>query len=157
MTKRQRLTELILNTPKIPATINGRAQGKTYQTARNIADHLLANGVMCIDTNTVDVVKNRKPLITAFGMPLDQLAELIRAKQEGRVIVPPCKVGDKVYVCFSRTRVIECKVARIIIENIEEIGMSFICYGGMRFDMRHWGKTVFLTREEAEEALEGET
>ena len=71
------------------------------------------------------------------------------------VIVPPCKVGDTVYVCFSRTRVIECKVAKIIIENIEEIGMSFICYGGMRFDMRHWGKTVFLTREEAEKALEG--
>ena len=72
------------------------------------------------------------------------------------VIVPPCKVGDTVYVCLSRTRVIECKVARIIIEHIEEIGMSFICYGGMRFDMRHWGKTVFLTREEAEKALEGE-
>ena len=71
------------------------------------------------------------------------------------VIVPPCKVGDTVYVCFSRTRVIECKVAQIIIEHIEEIGMSFICYGGMRFDMRHWGKTVFLTREEAEKALEG--
>lgn len=73
------------------------------------------------------------------------------------VIVPPCKVGDTVYVCFSRTRVIECKVAQIIIEHIEEIGMSFICYGGMRFYMRHWGKTVFLTREEAEKALEGQT
>jgi hypothetical protein len=115
MTERERLTELIMNTPEIPVTINGRAQGRTYQTARNIADHLLSNGV----------------------------------------IVPPCKVGDTVYVCLSRTRVIECKVARIIIERIEEIGMSFICYGGMRFDMRHWGKTVFLTREEAEKALEG--
>ena len=78
-------------------------------------------------------------------------------KDKNAVIVPPCKVGDIVYVCFSRTRVIECKVAQIIIENIEEIGMSFICYGGMRFDMRHWGKTVFLTREEAERALEGKT
>jgi hypothetical protein len=73
------------------------------------------------------------------------------------VIVPPCKVGDTVYVCFSRTRVIECKVARITRENIEEIGISFICYGGMHFDMRHWCKTVFLTREEAEKALEGKT
>lgn len=155
MTERERLIELIRNTPKIPFTVCGRAQGKTYQTAKNIADYLLANGVMCIDTNTVDVVKNREPLITAFGMPLNELADLIRAKREGRVIVPPCKVGDTVYVCFSRTRVIECKVAQIIIEHIEEIGMSFICYGGMRFDMRHWGKTVFLTREEAEKALEG--
>lgn len=117
MTEIERLTELIMNTPKIPVMMNGRAQGRTYQTARNIADHLLANGV----------------------------------------IVPPCKVGDTVYVCFSRTRVIERKVAQIIIEHIEEIGMSFICYGGMRCDMRHWGKTVFLTREEAERALEGKT
>ena len=46
MTERERLTELILNTPKIPVTINGRAQGRTYHTARNVADHLLANGVI---------------------------------------------------------------------------------------------------------------
>ena len=91
--------------------------------------------------------------IEGIGMELvEKHADLLLANG---VIVPPCKVGDTVYVCFSRTRVIECKVARIIIERIEEIGMSFICYGGMRFDMRHWGKTVFLTREEAEKALEG--
>lgn len=154
MTERERLTELIMNTPKIPVMMNGRAQGRTYQTARNIADHLLANGVIVVDTDHVDVVANRKPLRTAFNMPLDKFEELIRAKQEGRLIVPPCKVGDTVYVCFLRTRVIECKVAQITIEHIEDIGMSFICYGGMRFDMRHWGKTVFLTREEAEKALE---
>lgn len=93
--------------------------------------------------------------IEGIGMELvEKHADLLLANG---VIVPPCKVGDTVYVCFSRTRVIECKVAQIIIEHIEEIGMSFICYGGMRFDMRHWGKTVFLTREEAEMALEGKT
>lgn len=93
--------------------------------------------------------------IEGIGMELvEKHADLLLANG---VIVPPCKVGDTVYVCFSRTRVIECKVAQIIIEHIEEIGMSFICYGGMRFDMRHWGKTVFLTREEAERALEGKT
>lgn len=91
--------------------------------------------------------------IEGIGMELvEKHADLLLANG---VIVPPCKVGDTVYVCFSRTRVIECKVAQIIIEHIEEIGMSFICYGGMRFDMRHWGKIVFLTREEAEKALEG--
>ena len=93
--------------------------------------------------------------IEGIGMELvEKHADLLLANG---VIVPPCKVGDTVYVCFSRTRVIECKVAQIIIEHIEEIGMSFICYGGMHFDMRHWGKTVFLTREEAEKALEGKT
>lgn len=82
-----------------------------------------------------------------------EIDDIVDSLLENGVIVPPCKVGDTVYVCFYRTRVIECKVAQIIIENIEEIGMSFMCYGGMRFDMRHWEKTVFPTREEAENAL----
>ena len=67
-------------------------------SVERIADHLLANGVMLVDTNTVNLVTNREPIQTAFGMPLDELADLIRAKQEGRIIVPPCKVGDKAAV-----------------------------------------------------------
>ena len=46
MTERERLTDLILNAPKLEFPFGSRAQGKTYQTAQNIADHLLANGVI---------------------------------------------------------------------------------------------------------------
>lgn len=59
------------------------------------------------------------------------------------VIVPPCKVGDTVYSIMYGHNIIECKVAQITIEPHASIGMSFRCYGGMTFDMRHWGKTVF--------------
>lgn len=41
-----RLIELILNTPVLKFPSGSRAQGKTYQTAQNVADHLLANGVI---------------------------------------------------------------------------------------------------------------
>lgn len=71
------------------------------------------------------------------------------------VIVPPCKVGDTVYYIPSGNHIIECIVAQIVIEPLAEIGMSFLCYGGVRFDMRDWGKTVFRTREEAERAFNG--
>lgn len=110
---RDRLIKLILNTPVLKFPSGSRAQGKTYQTAQNLADHLLANGV----------------------------------------IVPSVKVGQTVYHIFGST-IIDCKVATITIEPFAEIGMSFCCYGGITFDMRHWGKIVFLTKEEAEKALE---
>lgn len=115
MTERERLTELIMNTPKIPVEINGRAQGRTYQTARNIADHLLANGV----------------------------------------IVPPCKVGDKVYyLCRDQETyewyICEREVYSIsVYENSTHIYVSPI----ISFAEIQIGVLVFLTREEAEKAL----
>ena len=45
MTEREKLADLILNAPKLNFPVGSRAQGKTYQTALNMADHLLANGV----------------------------------------------------------------------------------------------------------------
>lgn len=45
MDQKERLIELITNTPRLICK-GGRAQGKTYQTASNMADHLLANGVI---------------------------------------------------------------------------------------------------------------
>lgn len=46
MTEREKLADLILHAPKLNFPVGSRAQGKTYQTALNMADHLLANGVI---------------------------------------------------------------------------------------------------------------
>ena len=53
---RERLIELIMKTPRLPIIINGRKQGKTYQTVSNIVDHLLANGVVALPCKVGDVV-----------------------------------------------------------------------------------------------------
>lgn len=82
----------------------------------------------------------------------ERIADMLLANG---VIVPPCKVRDKVYYIPFGNHIIECIVAQIVIEPFAEIGMSFLCYGGVCFDMRDWGKTIFLTREEAERALKG--
>lgn len=82
------------------------------------------------------------------------------------VIVPPCKVGDVVYyintryhIALYRNRVYEAKVARIVVTTLgvalviqirDESGCCEIP------DVKDFGKTVFLTREEAEQALKGE-
>lgn len=72
------------------------------------------------------------------------------------VIVPPVRVGQTVLYNPFGNHLLELEIAQIIIEPIAEIGMSFHCCGGVVFDMRDFGKTAFLTREDAEKALRKE-
>ena len=68
------------------------------------------------------------------------------------VIVPPCKVGNTVYIPYLST-VIEKKVCSIV---VQKPFCTVYCGGtSLRFFEKDFGKTVFLTREEAEQALKG--
>ena len=110
MTDRDRLIELL------------RKSGASFENAlpEEIADHLLANGV----------------------------------------IVPPCKVGDKVYI-IRRNKVKECEVVFVgisadkkcshfnIVENYAD--GTFKQSYSMVFEVI--GNTVFLTKEETEKKL----
>ena len=80
------------------------------------------------------------------------LRELAKADKEGRVVVLPCKVGDKLYRVFAG-EIFEHRVG----------SMKYFAIQG-RWDIETYpfcpcvessiGKTVFLSREEAEKALE---
>lgn len=84
------------------------------------------------------------------------------------VIVPPCKVGDTVYVLTSDsiTGFEKSRVKRMLLKNLQD-GMTIkiiipcVCddWGGAvrEFYPEDFGKTVFLTREEAEQALKERT
>ncbi len=92
------------------------------------------------------------------GMTLMRLRELAVADQEGRVIVLPCKVGDTVFALLDNKSkyVSECEVKKIGLG--DNIGFATIVPVGYRQEygvsLRGFGKTVFLTREGAEKALE---
>ena len=85
----------------------------------------------------------------------DRLRELAEADKDGRVVVLPCKIGDKLYRVFAG-EIFEHRVGR----------MKYFAIQG-RWDIETYpfcpcvessiGKTVFLTREEAEKAMKGET
>lgn len=85
-------------------------------------------------------------------------AELIADKllAEG-VIVPPCKVGETVYKIFGE-KVVEMRAVAIPLL-ISSCGahLSVTAENGraacISLDIDDFGKTVFLTREEAEKAL----
>lgn len=91
------------------------------------------------------------------GMTLMRLRELAVADQEGRVIVLPCKVGHRVFALLDTDKHIsECEVKQIGMGNkIGFIGLEPIGARGREYgvSLNGFGKTVFLTREEAEKAL----
>ena len=71
---------------------------------------------------------------------------------ENGVIVPPCKVGDKVYIVAEITnKIIECTVLGFW---ICETNCSIITDHGTICSLS-LAETVFLTREAAEQALKG--
>lgn len=90
---------------------------------------------------------------------LDRLEKLAEADRDGRVVVRPCKVGDTVYEVTSRKTISEYRVKAIRVELfctfIEwDIVAGFVDKSIFGVPVDEIGKTVFLTREEAEKALE---
>ena len=84
---------------------------------------------------------------------LDELREMVQAKRDGRCVVLPCKIDDDVYInLFGRTL-----YATVI--SISELASTptYKAMHGIRlcyiFKADDVGRTVFLTREAAEEAL----
>lgn len=92
------------------------------------------------------------------GCDLDRLEKLAEADKDGRVVVPPCKVGDRLYEVTGRKTISVYKVKAIRVELfglfIEwDIVEGFVWQSLSGINAGEIGKTVFFTREEAEKAL----
>lgn len=78
-------------------------------------------------------------------------------KDKSRIVELPCKVGDTLYdiyesVANGNTHIRELKVKDIHIRlDLRDKMWLSVC--GYFFGFEEFGKTVFLTREEAEESL----
>ena len=86
-----------------------------------------------------------------------KLAEYEDLEEQGLLVRLPCKVGDTVYVP-TRVLVSEFKITAIFCD-IHGTYFYWLFYCGIYertsgFSERDIGKTVFLTREEAEKKLE---
>jgi hypothetical protein len=102
--------------------------------------------------------KHMVDLETLNNTPISRLVELAEADKDGRVVVLPCKVGDTVFARLDNKSkyVCECKVKQIVVGNIGFVTFAPIGAPEREYDvsLRGFGKTVFLTREEAEKALQ---
>lgn len=92
------------------------------------------------------------------GVDVDRMKELTEADKDGRLVVLPCKMGQRVFALLDTDKHIsECEVKQIGMGNeIGFIGLEPIGTRGREYGvaLNGFGKTVFLTREEAEKALE---
>lgn len=97
--------------------------------------------------------------IIASGKTFGWLVELLKADKDGRLLVLPCKVGDMLYEVTGRKTISAYKVKAIRVELFSlfvewDIVEGFVWQYLNGINANEIGKTVFLTREEAESALE---
>ena len=85
----------------------------------------------------------------------DRIRELAEADKDGRVIVLPAKKGDTLYAVtrFGVEKRVVKEIAAPFFYNTYESSDR----AALPTAIRNFGKTVFLTREEAEKAMKGET
>ena len=88
----------------------------------------------------------------ALGTTSDHLCDLLQAEQEGQLVMLPCKAGSLIYV--GRKPAI---ITRFFGYVRERYFHAVFCdeNKGIDIPFEELGKTVFLTREEAEAALKG--
>lgn len=101
---------------------------------------------------------------------LRELQKYKDLEEQGRLITLPCKIGDTVYYRekdFNFAHPV--KISEIILSDLgnnekcfqfngtffDGNGDIYINYIDFEFDYDNFGKTVFLTKEEAEAALKG--
>lgn len=118
-------------------------------TQRKVWERLKAYENTGLEPETI--IKAKDALEYAYGNA-NRIIELAEADKDGRLVMLPCKVGDKLYRVFAG-EIFEHRVG----------SMKYFAIQG-RWDIEMYpfcpcvessiGKTVFLSREEAERALE---
>ena len=111
---------------------------------------------------------------------ISRMVELMKADKDGRLVVLPCKVTDELYV-VGKKQIVGCDIAETYLNDDgtieylvnfecgedctgcpfdswerESVSDEYHCggeYGDGSVSSKDFGKTVFLTREEAEKAL----
>lgn len=145
-------------------TSNGFGKDIFRKMARDLYGRLKADEDTGLEPEAVETVKlalcakHMVDLETLKNTPISRLVELAEADKDGRVVVLPCKVGQRVFALMDMDKHIsECEVTQIGMGNeIGFIGLEPIGARGREYGvaLNGFGKTVFLTREEAEKALE---
>lgn len=110
----------------------------------------------------VATLETVEQMYDGLGHP-DHLRELVQFEADGRLVVLPCNVGDSVWYIFASDELCEAKVTGVYLSiyTNPQLWLTVEYHSKIvgaktknsRVDLC-LGKTVFLTREEAEAALE---
>ena len=141
-------------------TSNGFCKDIFRKMARDLYGRLKAYEDTGLEPEAVETVKlalaakHMVDLETLNNTPISRLVELAEADKDGRVVILPCRQGDELwaYGNFPHGR----EVYRFTVSDVSTLNgrtvLNTLGYGTIRPE--DIGKTVFLSREEAEKALQ---
>lgn len=140
-------------------TSNGFGKDIFRKMARDLYGRLKAYEDTGVEPESVEALKlsmmgKAISEVTEFdGLPIDRLRELAEADKDGRVVVLPCRQGDELWTYCNHPvkRVYSFTVSDVSTLNGRTV-LNTLGLGTIRPE--DIGKTVFLTREEAEKALQ---
>lgn len=133
-------------------------------TQRKVWERLKAYEQTGFSPGACEIAAKAEAALSSIGWTVDRAAELLKADKEGRVVVLPRKVGDTLWVTgrdnVPREMELEAPDIRTVCTDEDNLCMSTcnrkpdgFCAYRLRNDGADIGKTVFLTREEAEKVL----
>lgn len=135
--------------------INGHALGyATIGELLQMAERLAAYEDSELSPKGCAQAAEANRLMEAFGLPVERIVELLKAEIHGRRITLPCVPGDTLWLSqmfYTRPK----KPVPVTVDalRIDREGTTYIT-GRRRFFEDAIGRTVFLTEEEAERAME---
>lgn len=144
-----KLLDLILNGP----VLNGVSKDVLRQIIRQLYSALAAyegTGLTperCAEFARADAEGRYIVMRDAEQEGVARLRELAEADRDGRLVALPCKVSDTVYLIVT-------KRARNYTPEFRFVKKSRLTFLNMERILQDFGKEAFLTREEAEKALE---
>lgn len=161
--RRDSTLNVLINGP----TSNGFGKDIFRKMARDLYGRLKAYEDTGVEPESVEALKlsmmgKAISEVTEFdGLPIDRLRELAEADKDGRVVVLPCKVGDTVWIVGAVRKLYSAKVRTFFCGHTSAVRggdddghIHMIRTTECDIPMQKFGKTVFLSREEAEKALQ---
>lgn len=135
--------------------------GETPESIKNLLGIARDQSNFIINSGLGNTKKELDYWKTEAKKAMAQLGEIKIAEEQGLLVKLPCKVGDKTYIVFNdmgELFITEGWYLSEITITENDVIYEFDCYKTGDHESRNlnsFGKTVFLTREAAEEALKG--
>ena len=97
-----------------------------------------------------------KAVARTYGIDINRLRELAEADRAGLVAMLPCKVGDTVFAsCCGCVVDFTVDSIRVIANNDVQMRLRYPVNQTLWLSAAEFGKTIYLTHEEAEGSQEG--
>ena len=139
---------------ELPCPYNGAcSQRKVWERLKSYEDSGLEPGEVLPKDKADEIALKLMRLADLESLcSYDRLRELAEADKDGRLVVPPCKIGDVLYRA-SPSGVVVHRVANVMYRGLTS-RWYIDTIPNLPYASEELGKTTFLTREEAEKALE---